>query len=319
MNVIELINNANKISKNDIIKLQDMFENLKYKNEDDFEKLKRIISSISSNYLEINEANLEEINLLKELLIDHLCYMEKVEDNMFMLKLICSLIRYSKDSLNQFNDSISLEFAIAECYLNIAKVFINYYNHHFIICVDRRNYEKKLNILYNDNVAIELLLESIKYVPNYDEANSLLSIIYLNNNNYYKSYEYFMNIKGYGEELFDCTGNKYHFYHERDIDGDLFNSLGFVLQQNECFSEAFQVFYKCYLINKHNEIENKDSIILYNLASCYLDGIGVHQNLDKGIYFLNLYIRNLKLNNIDINQTEDPDGIIDRFYFKKCF
>lgn len=154
--------------------------------------------------------------LLKEFLLNFFCDRDKVEDNIFMLKVICSLIHYSKDSLKQFKDPISLEFIIAECYLNITKVFFNYYNHHFIIFMDRRNYEKKLNILYNDNVAIELLLENIKYVLNYDEANSLLSIIYLNNNNYYKSYEYFMNIKGYGKELFDCTGNKYCFYNECD-------------------------------------------------------------------------------------------------------
>lgn len=101
------------------------------------------------------------------------------------------------------------------------------------------------------------------------------------------------------------------------IDGDLFNNFGFTLQQNKCFSEAFQVFYKCHLINKHNEIKNKNSVILYNLSGCYLNGIGVQQNLKEGIYFLNLYIKNLKLNNIDINKKEDPDEIIDRFYFKK--
>ena len=173
----------------------------------------------------------------------------------------------------------------------------------------------KYGITLDNAFAKDLLFKSLEYNPNNDDILYDLGLYYYHQGeelwSLKKAYAYFMRIipSEYDESY--CLNNV-------DLDLYYYERIGYLFETRfKEYEYAFAIYKKAYDID-HNSWheynpEKLDEYALYNLAHCYLDGVGTKENKEEGLRILKEYIDVCKAKKIDLSEREDSDKIVERF------
>ena len=220
------------------------------------------------------------------------------------LKTLVYILQKEKENLNNGGDPEKCDSVLSEGYFLLANIMFK----------DRQQigpfFElgQKFGLEQSDQKALDYLYETLKYDFNFNDVYYLLGSYYATFDTYYeslKAYNAFVRIKA-------DYKNKYWMEHIF-WDANRLNDLGYNFEAvYEDFERAFVIYQKAYDID-HNDLQEgqfpSSGYIIYNLAHCYLDGIGVEKDIEKA--------KALAKECKDVfefhkEKYEDPDNIFER-------
>lgn len=231
-------------------------------------------------------------------------YMDKLAFGI-SLKIIYMLINYGEEE-NKNNVDYAIDSVMADLYDILAEIIydgdVNY--------IPYSSKAKEFDIDKDNELALDYLKKAYLLNPLNKNIASSLAYHYYSIDDIYKAYAFYPRY------------NDDYNFNRQDVMA--YSRLGCLFDEefrngNKMVDKKiFDCFYNAYKIsNKCNDLyEEEKYIVYYNIAYCYIKGIFVKVNINKGVTFLQRLDSYLAKRGIDITSFDDPDEIIKDYYIK---